>query len=122
MRDAFGVEIDDTVVDKAFSLRPVSNFIKGAKAALGGFKEPGLGRAGAAGASTVQRATVAGAGIKQAAGAVKVGAKNGFQSAKAGMPKIPKPTGTQMKVGGAIGGTGLVAGGAGYALGGKKEY
>lgn len=104
MKDAFGVKINDTV-EKAFALRPVADFVKGAASVLR------TSQAGTKGAGL-------GAGIRQMGGAVK----NGFQNAKAGMPKIPKPSSTQMKVGGAIGGTGLAAGATGYALGGRKNY
>jgi len=111
MRDAFGVEHDDEVA-KAMGLRPVADFVKGAASALGR-KAPGMGpmtQAGSKGAGM-------GAGVRQAAGAVKTGATSGFSTARAAMPKIPKPTGTQMKVGGAIAGTGLVAGGVGHSMG-----
>lgn len=114
MRDAFGVEINDTV-EKAFSLKPVTDFVKGAASSLKMARSAPLSSAGRAGASAPGQ-------IRQAAGAVRQGAASGMRTARAAMPKVPKPTSTQMKVGGAIGGTGLVAGGTGYALGGKKEY
>lgn len=114
MRDAFGVEVDDTV-EKAFSLRPVTDFVKGAASSLKMARSTPLSSAGRAGAAAPGQ-------IRQAAGAVRQGAAAGTRVARAKMPSIPRPTSTQMKVGGAIGGTGLVAGGAGYALGGKKEY
>lgn len=109
MRDAFGVEHDDEVA-KALGLRPVADFVKGAASSLKMARSSPISSAGRAGASMPGQ-------IKQAASAVKTGATSGFGAARAAMPKIPKPTGTQMKVGGAIAGTGLVAGGAGYAAG-----
>jgi hypothetical protein len=119
MRDAFGVEAGDDV-SKAFGLRPVKDFVQGAKAAVGGWKNP-ASKAGAAGYGATQRtmgaagrARTAGSQIKAAASAGGVAGTSAF---KAKMPSIPKPSSTQMKVGGAIAGTAGVAGGAGYAAG-----
>ena len=123
MRDAFGVELPDEVA-KAFGLRPVADFVKGAATALGR-KPAGMGPMTQAGA----RGTGAGTGVKSAYRSVKSGltsgapkqayqaAKSGVNTARAGMPKIPRPSSTQMKVGGAIAGTAGVAGAAGYAAG-----
>ena len=113
MRDAFGVELGSEEIAK-FSLAPVSGFLKGARMGLRAAEGPAAGVASA-------RGITAGSTVRQAASAMKIGAKQGSGAGKAAMPKIPKPTGTQMKIGGAIGGTGLAAGATGYALGGQKK-
>jgi hypothetical protein len=114
MRDAFGVELDGKV-EKAMGLRPVADFIKGASNAL-------RGRGGAA--NYTQAGARAGQMVgrgRQAVGAMRQGAAAGYRTTRTAMPKVPRPSGNQMKVGGAIGGTGLAAGATGYALGGQKK-
>ena len=114
MKDAFGVERGDEVA-KAFSLRPVKDFVSGASRALGMSRKAGPLTPGAA---NVAGKTSSGLGqAKQAFGAVKTGAATGFGAAKAKMPSLPKPSKRAMGTAAAIGGTGVVAGGAGYAAG-----
>lgn len=115
MRDAFGVERGDDV-SKAFSLRPVKDFVAGATNALRGGKG-GAANYTQAGAKGGQMAGQA----KQAFGAVKTGVKTGaatgFGAAKAKMPSVPKPSKRTVGTVAGIGGAGAVAGGVGYAAG-----